>query len=50
VPDSIAAMGNLASISIIIGNKGVARLYLKDLLSIAPSNRVAREMLSEIGE
>lgn len=50
VPDSIAAMGNLASIYIITGNIDVARLYLKDLLNIAPSNRMAIEMLSKIGE
>ncbi len=50
VPDSIAAMGNLASIYIMTGNYEVARLYLRDLLEISPSNRMAREMLSKIGE
>ncbi|MBI5376444.1 MAG: hypothetical protein HZA77_13505 [Candidatus Schekmanbacteria bacterium] len=50
VPDSIAAMGNLATIYIIIGNNDLGRKYLMKLLEIAPDNKAAREMLSRIGE
>ncbi|RMF92402.1 MAG: hypothetical protein D6734_12360, partial [Candidatus Schekmanbacteria bacterium] len=50
VPDSIGAMGNLASIYMFIGKTDEARRYLKKLLEIAPSNKAAQNMLANIGE